>query len=96
MITLSEQERRFSDMMKLYSRGENMPGMDNMGEKLIVNTKNALIEKISTMLSDPAKKETAKLLAKQVYMLALVSQRTLTADELEAFVNNNVDILSNI
>ena len=96
MITLSEQERRFSDMMKLYSRGENMPGMDNMGEKLIVNTKNALIEKISTMLSDPAKKETAKLLAKQVYMLALVSQRTLTADELEAFVNNNVDILSGI
>ena len=96
MITLSEQERRFADMMKLYSRGENMPGMDNMGEKLIVNTKNALIEKIGSMLSDPAKKETAKLLAKQVYMLALVSQRTLTADELEAFVNNNVAILSEI
>ena len=73
-----------------------MPGMDNMGEKLIVNTKNSLIEKITAMLADPDKKETAKLLAKQVYMLALVSQRSLTAEELEAFVNNNVDILSNI
>ena len=96
MITVSEQERRFADMMKLYSRGEAMPGMDAMGEKLIVNTKNPLIEKITAMLGDTAKRETAKLLAKQVYMLALVSQRTLTADELEAFVNNNVDILSNI
>ncbi len=96
MITLSEQERRFADMMKLYSRGEAMPGMDNMGEKLIVNIKNPLIEKISSMLGDPDKRETAKLLAKQVYMLALVSQRTLTANELEAFVNNNVDILTKI
>ncbi len=96
MITLSEQERRFADMMKLYSRGEAMPGMDNMGEKLIVNVKNPLIEKISAMLGDPDAKEKATLLARQVYMLALVSQRTLTAQELEAFVNNNVDILTKI
>lgn len=96
MITLSEEERRFADMMKLYSRGEAMPGMDNMGEKLIVNVKNSLIIKITEMLGDPAKRETALRLAKQVYMLALVSQRPLTAEELEAFVNNNVDILSNI
>ena len=96
MITLSEEERRFADMMKLYSRGEAMPGMDNMGEKLIVNVKNSLIVKITEMLGDPAKRETALRLAKQVYMLALVSQRPLTAEELEAFVNNNVDILSNI
>ncbi len=92
MITLAEQDRRFADMMKLYSMGgETMP-IDNAPEKLIVNTKNPLIAKITDMLSDPSKKETAKALARQVYMLALISQRTLTADELESFVSESVDM----
>lgn len=95
MITLSEQDRRFADMMKLYSRGEGFP-MDNMGEKLVVNVKNPLIDKIASMLADPDKRDTAKLLAKEVYMLALISQRSLNADELEAFVDNSVDIFTQI
>ncbi len=91
MITLSEQDRRFADMMKLYAK--DMPA-GNVGEKLVVNTKNSLIEKISEMLGDTSKHDTAVLLARQVYMLALVAQRPLTAEELESFMSNSVDALN--
>lgn len=94
MITLDEQNRRFSDMMKLYRMGD-MP-MQDVPEKLVVNTKNPLIEKISSMLGDVALKDKAKSLARQVYMLALISQRTLTEEELEKFVENTTDLLTKI
>lgn len=93
MITLDEQNRRFSDMMKLYRMGD-MP-MQDVPEKLVVNTKNPLVEKISAMLGDVSAREKAKSLARQVYMLALISQRTLTEEELESFVRESVEILKN-
>ena len=93
MITLDEQNRRFSDMMKLYRMGD-MP-MQDVPEKLVVNTKNPLVEKISAMLGDVSAREKAKSLARQDYMLALISQRTLTEEELESFVRESVEILKN-
>lgn len=94
MITLDEQNRRFSDMMKLY-RMSDIP-MQDVPEKLVVNTNNALVEKISSMLGDVTLREKAKSLARQVYMLALISQRTLTEEELESFVKDSVEILKEI
>ena len=92
MITLDEQNRRFSDMMKLYRMGD-MPTEEN-GEKLVVNIKNPLVEKISSLLSDPDNREKAKSLAKEVYMFALISHRTLSEEELENFVDMSVDLLT--
>ncbi len=92
MITLDEQNRRFSDMMKLYRIGD-MP-IDEVPEKLVVNVKNPLVEKISSLLATPDKRDMAKSLAKEVYMLALISHRTLSEAELENFVNMNVDLLT--
>ncbi len=94
MITLDEQNRRFSDMMKLF-RMSDIP-MQDVPEKLVVNTSNALVEKISSMLGDVTLREKAKSLARQVYMLALISQRTLTEEELESFVKDSVKILKEI
>lgn len=90
MITLDEQNRRFSDMMKLYRMGD-MP-TENDGEKLVVNIKNPLVEKISSLIGTD--REKAKSLAKEVYMFALISHRTLSEEELENFVNMSVDLLT--
>ena len=92
VITLDEQSRRFSDMMKLYRMGD-MP-VDETPERLIVNVKNPLVEKISTLLASPDKRDVAKSLAKEVYMLALISHRALTEGELESFINMNVELLT--
>lgn len=95
MITLSEEDRRFADMMKIYSKGMDA-GFANTREKLVVNTSCPLIEKISNLLSNPANKEKAVRLAKEVYMLAVIAQRQMTGDELDAFIQNSVDIACEI
>lgn len=94
LLSLDEQSRRFSDMMKFYG-SEGMPE-DTVPEKLTVNTENALVKKISSMLGDPSLRDKAKKLAREVYMLALVSQRTLTEKELESFISESVEILTDI
>ncbi len=90
MITLDEQNRRFSDMMKLYRMGD-MP-TEQTAEKLVVNIKNPLVEKISSLIGTD--REKAKSLAREVYMFALISHRTLSEEELENFVNISVDLLT--
>ncbi len=95
MLTLSEQDRRFSDMMKLYSQGA-MPTMPKVPEKLLINTKNAVVAKIEKALGTPEKKEMCQKLAKGVYMLALISQRQLSAEELAEFVKTNLEMMETI
>ena len=90
MITLDEQNRRFSDMMKLYRMGD-MP-TENNAEKLVVNVNNPLVEKISSLIATD--REKAKSLAKEVYMFALISHRSLSEEELENFVDMSVDLLT--
>lgn len=92
LINISEQSRRFEDMMKMY----RMDGMPNMPTDmtLIVNVNSALVQKlISLSQSD---EEKAELLAKQIYTLSLIAQRQLTADELKAFLNESYEMLMNI
>ena len=92
LINISEQSRRFEDMMKMY----RMDGMPNMPTDmtLIINVNSALVQKlISLSQSD---EEKAHLLAKQIYTLSLIAQRQLTADELKAFLNESYEMLMNI
>jgi molecular chaperone HtpG len=92
IITLPEEDRRFADMMKIYSR-EGASMMGTLPEKLVVNTSNALVLKISQMAGE--NQDMAKKLARQVYLIALVSQRQLNEAELEDFVENSTEILTN-
>jgi len=87
LLTLSEQARRIADMMKQYRMIDaNMAGMPDMGneETLIINTKNALIQK----LAQSKNKQTAKY----IYMLSLISKRELSAEELESFIDESIDL----
>ena len=44
---------------------------------------------------DEKTKEKAKALAKQVYMIAVISQRGFTREELQEFIDSSIDLLYN-
>ena len=87
LLTLSEQSRRIADMMKQYRAMDNsipdMPGVD-YEQSLIINSKNALIQKLAVNAD--------KSIAKQIYMLSVIAKRELTAEELESFVEDSVTL----
>ena len=90
LLNISEQSRRIEDMMKMYSMGKEFGGMNMPTEAtLVLNTKNTLVKK----LGDDTESEKTKVIARQVYMLTLLSQRQLSADELQQFLNDSFDIL---
>ena len=95
MLTLSEQDRRFSDMMKMYSR-DGFGNVPSSPEKLLVNVKNPVVKKIEGLLADTAKRELCEKMAREIYMLAIISQRSLTETELESFVKGNLEILESL
>ena len=87
-----EQERRFSDMMKLYRmNGEDLPGK----AKLVVNTSSALYKKVEELVSKD-KKGDAKKLCKHIYSLATLAHRQLSADEMKAFMTDAYELLLNL
>ncbi len=90
LLNISEDSRRIEDMMKMYSMGENFSGTNIPTDStLILNTKSSLVKK----LGEECESEKAKIIARQVYMLTLLSQRQLSADELQLFLNDSFDIL---
>ena len=93
LLNLSEQSRRFADMMKMYGGGMSAMGMPEE-ETLVLNTSNALVSKIRDKMNDGNSEEICKKLAKQVYMLALVAQRPLNAEELSDFIDETSKLLA--
>ena len=91
LLTISEQSRRMEEMMKMYS----MSGMDfgayPTEATLTVNTTSPLIGKLADMTDE--KKEQA---ASYLYQLALLSQRKLSADELQKFLSDSYAVLGMI
>ncbi len=87
MLNLTEQSRRFSEMMKMYSGGDGMAMP--VEETIVLNTANPLIEKIAATLGDENRKEINETLAKQVYALALITHRQLSAEELKEFISDS-------
>ena len=96
VLNISEQSRRMEDMMKMY----RMAGNDGSDMKfptdatLVVNAQSELIKRLADELESDADK--AKKVAKQIYTLALLAQRQLTADELKDFLGESFDMLLNI
>lgn len=92
LLNISEEARRMDDMMKFYAANGGMEGMNIPVEStLILNTCSPLIKK----MSDEAESEKTKIIAHQVYMLALLAQRQLTADELQTFLSDSFKLLEN-
>jgi molecular chaperone HtpG len=93
IVTKSEQERRFADMMKVYQArtGNDVPPLSDL-EALVLNEKSPIIQKIKSL----EEKEMAKKLAHHVYMLALLASRPLKDKELETLLTQSVDFLEKI
>ena len=86
IITINEYERRMSDISKIY--GNMFGNVGPVSETLIVNTDNSVVKKLPSLDSE---KQT--LLCKHIYDLALISQRKLTAEELDSFISRSVEVL---
>ncbi|MBQ3707904.1 MAG: molecular chaperone HtpG [Clostridia bacterium] len=91
ILNIPEENRRMNDMMKLYRMGGDLP----VEETLLVNTASPLTAKLAALL-DEGKEEDAGALAKQIYLLASLAQRQLTADELVDFLAGSYDLLNRI
>ncbi|MDD2269112.1 MAG: molecular chaperone HtpG [Eubacteriales bacterium] len=91
LIEIDEQSRRFSEMMRAYAAGGVGDGIPDMPEKstVVVNLESPIIKRIEA--SDD--KDKSKKLVKQAYMMALLSSRQLTADEMTEFIETTVELL---
>lgn len=92
ILNISEESRRFEDMMRMYGGGAAM-GM-NSGETLIVNNNSPLITKLLTLIDSD--NESAEQMASYIYKLSVLSQRKLSAEEMQAFLSDSFKILGKI
>ncbi len=90
MITLSEENRRMQDMMRMY----NMYGMDNdmfggMGETLILNANHKLVQYV---LGHEEGELTEKI-CKQLYDMASLSHGSLSPERMTEFLTRSNEIM---
>ncbi len=88
ILNISEQSRRLEDMMKLYRMSNQNKNEDYslpLEATLVLNSSNALIRRLGEKPDEDA--------ARQLWSLALLSQRQLTAEELKAFLADSFRML---
>ncbi len=91
VLTVSEESRRMQDMMKMYSMGGGLDmGMfGSEGETLVLNSNNALVK----YLLENKKGGDAEMFASQLYDLAVLANRPLSADAMTKFVARSNEIM---
>ena len=71
--------------------GMNMGGSFAVENTLVVNVENPLIAKLAK-----EDNENSMLLAKQIYSLALLSQRRFDENEMKSFLAHSYEVLSKL
>ncbi len=90
VITLSEESRRMQDMMKMYAMDGMDPNMFGMGgETLVLNANNALVKYVFEHKDG----QHTEILCKQLYDLAAISQRPLSAAAMTEFIARSNEIM---
>ena len=87
LLTVSEEERRFGEMMKMYGMGADMKQPDG---KLVLNSSCDVIRR----LADAGDGGTS--VARQIWSLAVMAQRRLTADEMKEFLARSYGMLDKL
>ncbi len=91
LLLVSEQSRRFADMMKLYTApGEKAPEFP-VDYSLTLNASSKLYEKLCTLAAEDP--ERAEKYASFMYGLAQIAQKKLSAEELSKFLSSGYEIL---
>lgn len=90
MVTLSEQDRRMQDMMKMYGMSGMDPAMfGSNGLTLVLNANNDLVKYIA----DHEDGENTEIICEQLYDLALISHAPLTPEQMTNFVARSNKIM---
>ena len=96
IMLISEHSRRMLEMMEMY---KNQPELLKMfGDvkpeyTLVLNTNNPLVKKLIEIKAQPENKEYADLVCAQLYDLAMMSQKTLTPEEMSKFIDRSNRIM---
>ena len=89
ILNVSEQSRRMEEMMRFYNMGEeaSFPTQST----LILNTASPLIGKMEELAETDAEK--AKEMASYIYKVSLLSQKKFSAEEMQSFMKDSIDLL---
>jgi len=94
ILTLSEQSKRFADMVRLY--GQDFAYKPDDEYVITLNPDHPLIKKVMDMRFDESKKECMNMLCQQIYDIALMSHRDFSKEEKEKFIERNYKLLEMI
>ena len=89
MAVLSEESRRMEEMMKMYGMGGMDTGMFGGQASLILNADHPLVQYVV----ENKEGENVELICKQLYDLALLAHKTLSQQEMTAFVQRSNQIM---
>ena len=89
MMTISEENRRMQEMMKMYNMYGMDPSMFGGQETLVLNANNKLVQYVL----EHKEGEQTQILCEQLYDLALISHRQLTPEEMTKFVARSNEIM---
>ena len=89
VITLNEESKRMQQMMKVYGMTDMNPAMFESGITLTLNANNDLVKYVLNHKDD----ENTEMICKQLYDLALISHKQLSADEMTNFIKRSNDIM---
>lgn len=92
ILTVSEQDRRFGEMMKLYGmQNDAMPAPEG---ELVLNSGSDMIKRLAAKAESGD--ESAADSAGYIYNLALLAQRKLSAEELKDFLRGSFAMLDKL
>ena len=92
VILVSEQSRRMMEMSKMFG-GMDMGNMFNEEKTLVLNKNNAIIKKlISEDVNN--KEEKVNLICNYILDLALLSNKELTSEEMNEFLNRSNELIN--
>ena len=89
MMTLSEENRRMQEMMKMYNMYGMDPNMFGGQETLVLNANHPLVK----YLAENQESDKAPLICEQLYDLAMMRHKQLSPDEMTRFVQRSYEIL---
>ena len=92
VATLSEENRRMSDMMKMYGMGSMDDDMYSGQVSLTLNANNSLVKYIF----ENVKEEKAELMAAHIYDLAMLSHRPLAPEAMTKFIERSNEIMEKL
>lgn len=95
ILNFDENARRFEDMMRMYNNAEMPTALAKEGEILILNTSSPLIAKLVEDLKTQNNAHAEKL-ATHIYRLSVISQRRLTAAEMQTFLDESFSLLEEL